>query len=100
MATFRPGAGAVCYEVTHDLVPEPFGFHIHEGKPGQNGPIVVDFFSDPAETVPPTGCVDVDRELAKRIMRNPGGFYFNLHTAPFTAAGARGRPHRCGRASR
>lgn len=90
-ATFRPGAGAVCYEVSHDLVPEPHGFHIHEGAPGENGDIVVDFFTDPTGTVPPTGCVDVDRDVAKRILRNPDGYYFNLHNAAFPNGAIRGQ---------
>jgi hypothetical protein len=90
-ARFQPGAGEVCYELSHDLVPEPFGFHIHEAPVGENGPIVVDFFTDPTGVVPPAGCVEVEREVATDILSNPEGYYFNVHNATFPNGAIRGQ---------
>jgi hypothetical protein len=90
-ATINPGQGVACYELEHDVEPDPFGFHIHVGEAGENGPIVVNFFTDPAGVVPDSGCVDIDRDLARDILRNPEGYYFNLHNAPFPAGAIRGQ---------
>lgn len=91
VATINPGQQTACYELTHDLDPLPFGFHIHVGEAGENGGIVVNFFTDPEGVVPASGCVDIDRDLAKDILRNPEGYYFNLHNDPFPAGAIRGQ---------
>lgn len=91
VATFQPGTGTVCYELTHNLVPQPFGFHIHAGEAGVNGAIVVDFFTDPTGVVPPTGCADVSRDVARQILSDPDGHYFNLHNALFPNGAIRGQ---------
>lgn len=90
-ATINPGRQVACYELSHDLDPQPFGFHIHVGEAGTNGPIVVGFFTDPQSVVPLSGCVDVDREIARDILRNPSGYYFNLHNAEFPGGAIRGQ---------
>lgn len=87
----NPGRRVACYELSYDLEPEPFAFHIHAGAAGENGPIVVDFFTDPDVVVPPQGCVDIGRELATEILRNPEGYYFNAHNTPFPAGAIRGQ---------
>ena len=63
--------------------------HIHEGGPGVNGGIVVDTGLTPAN---PITLVDgtltgqtfsnrpVGAALAQRIIDNPNGFYFNVHS--------------------
>lgn len=91
VATINLGRGVACYELTHDVEPAPFGFHIHVGEAGVNGPIVVNFFTDPAGVVPADGCVDIDRDLAQAILRNPEGYYFNLHNAEFPGGAIRGQ---------
>jgi hypothetical protein len=91
VTTLNPGQGVACYELEHDLDPAPHAFHIHVGEAGENGPIVVDFFTEPGEVVPPSGCVDVERGLARDILRNPEGYYFNAHNEPFPAGAIRGQ---------
>jgi hypothetical protein len=90
-ATINPGRQVACYELSHNLDPQPFMFHIHVGEAGTNGPIVVNFFTDPQGVVPSSGCVDVDRETAQNILRNPAGYYFNLHNAVFPGGAIRGQ---------
>jgi hypothetical protein len=90
-ATINLGRQVACYELSHDLDPAPFMFHIHVGEAGANGPIVVDFFTDMDGIVPSSGCVDVDRETARDILTNPEGYYFNVHNASFPAGAIRGQ---------
>ncbi len=92
VTTINLGTGVACYELTHDLTPEPTMFHIHVGEAGTNGPVVVDFFTDhPDGVVPPSGCVDVDRDVALDILRNPEGYYFNVHNVEFPPGAIRGQ---------
>lgn len=89
--SFDAEQGQVCYEVTHDVEPPPFGWHIHVGEAGVNGDIVVNFFTDPQGVVPLEGCADVDSALANEILADPSGFYVNLHNEPFPDGAIRGQ---------
>jgi len=63
--------------------------HIHSGAAGASGPPVVPLpISQAAPIVSPTGSVmltisnvPVTADAANAILANPGGFYFNLHSA-------------------
>ncbi len=63
--------------------------HIHSGAAGTSGPPVVPLpISLAAPIVTPTGSVmltisgvAVSADAANAILANPGGFYFNLHSA-------------------
>jgi hypothetical protein len=75
------------------------GFHIHRGRAGVNGPIVVDFgVADTAaqagatrlsRSVVLSSSMDVDTALA--IARNPGEYYLNLHTTENPSGEVRGQ---------
>jgi len=77
----RPGQGTVCFRFTG--LPAGFTFaaaHIHRGS--NTGPIVVPFTSTGATS----GCVvagspETARALVREILRNPSGFWVNLHIA-------------------
>jgi hypothetical protein len=92
VATINPGRQIACYQLEHDLTETPFMFHIHDADAGVNGPIVVNFFTGtPGDAVPLAGCVAIDRALAKDILANPEGYYFNLHNVPFPGGAVRGQ---------
>ncbi len=65
--------------------------HIHHGAKGAAGPVVAPLFTSP--TRKPKGCVSADKALIKKILRKPGGYYVNVHTAKFPAGAARGQLH-------
>jgi hypothetical protein len=63
--------------------------HVHEAPAGVNGPIRIDSLISPAAPLPPvSGFVTFSRsnltapaDVVQRILANPAGFYFNVHTA-------------------
>jgi len=84
--------GKVCSDITHQGIDAPFAGHIHEGGPTTDGPIVVPLFENPAgATSPVDECVKAKRSLVKRIAKNPGDFYVNLHNSAFAAGAIRGQ---------
>ena len=89
--TVNPGQGEVCYELSvEDITLPAIGAHIHAGDAGENGPVVVPLTPPDASGVS-SGCEDVSRELALEIIRNPEGYYVNVHTTDFESGAIRGQ---------
>ena len=114
----RPGAGdldasgtamfqivdekTICYGFTVDNTDAPTVVHIHKGVAGQNGAPVIAFANVPKDAQgqpagdPGTssGCktLTTPEELAAlKELRNPRGFYVNMHTAAFPNGAVRGQ---------
>ena len=85
------GGSHVCFQLIHREIAPPTAAHIHRGRPGEAGPIVVTFFEGRARS---TGCVGANRSVIRQIGRNPGGFYVNVHTPEFPAGAIRGQLER------
>jgi CHRD domain len=92
-ATIRlnPGQGKVCFALTAANITLPATLaHIHVGATGVAG--------DPVVTLVPTdatgasgGCVSAPRATVKAILKNPSGYYVNIHTSDFPAGAVRGQ---------
>jgi hypothetical protein len=82
--------GQACYEVSVQKVDRPVGMHIHDGEPGQSGPVVIPLTTPTASETTTTGCADADRTLLSRIAAQPGDFYVNVHTATYPQGAVRG----------
>ncbi len=87
--TVNPGQGVLCYELSVSGIAPATAAHIHEAPPGVAGPVVVTLEA-------PTdgssgGCIDVGRELAKDILKNPADYYVNVHNAPYPDGAIRGQ---------
>jgi hypothetical protein len=62
--------------------------HIHEGAAGVNGPVRVDSLISPANPVPVVnggavfsrGNLPGPADVVQRLLANPAGFYFNVHS--------------------
>jgi len=78
----------VCWSFTKlKSVGTPVAAHIHRGKKGVNGVIVVDFSTPKYKS---KGCVKAaSSALAKDLARNPKNYYANIHTAAFKAGAVR-----------
>jgi hypothetical protein len=82
-------AFTVCYQLSVAGTDTPIAAHIHEGGPGEAGPVVVPF--EAPATGLSKGCVDVDPALAAMIVNNPHGYYVNVHTGAYPPGAVRGQ---------
>lgn len=86
--------GRVCFDLRKFKLETPTAAHIHRGRKGKDGPIVVTFFKTPtgAGRGKITGCVDrVARTTIDRILADPAGYYANVHTETYPAGSVRGQ---------
>ncbi|MCA1708689.1 MAG: CHRD domain-containing protein [Actinobacteria bacterium] len=84
--------GKLCYGLTVKNIGNPLGAHIHRGRRGKNGRIVVRL--DPPSKGDPgasSGCVKVSERLARSIIENPDSFYWNVHTSEYPNGAIRGQ---------
>ena len=84
--------GRLCFGLTSKNIASTTGAHIHRGKRGENGPIVVHLTApSPADPGASSGCVNIAESLARQILRNPRKFYWNIHTSEKPAGAIRGQ---------
>jgi hypothetical protein len=102
-AFVRLSGGKACFVLRWSRITAPVAAHIHAGRAGVAGPVVVLFFQPGANAtgLPPTlnavaGCVEVDPDVAKAIAASPRDYYVNIHTADFGDGAIRGQLHRSG----
>jgi hypothetical protein len=77
----------VCWEFKYSGIGKPTAAHIHKGKPGTAGPVVVPFGS----AFKRSGCTTAPAAVANAIVKNPAGYYVNIHTAKFPGGAIRGQ---------
>jgi len=56
--------------------------HIHKGKKGENGDVVIELDAEAIDEGKAAE-VEVEPDLAKRIIDNPEGWYINTHSESF-----------------
>jgi hypothetical protein len=100
-AFVRLAGGKACFVLEWSNITAPTAAHIHSGRAGVAGPVVVLFFQPAvnAASLPDTldsvaGCVAVDPAVARKIAAHPGDYYVNIHTADFGDGAIRGQLHR------
>ena len=84
--------GQFCWGIAVANIDNPVAAHVHRGRRNENGPIVIPL--DPPSGGDPgasSGCEGISSSLARAIRRNPGRYYFNVHTARFPAGAIRGQ---------
>ena len=90
-----------CFVLEWSRISAPTAAHIHAGRPGVAGDVVVLFFQpglnavslpDSLDSV--AGCVGVDPAVAEKIAKQPRDYYVNIHTADFAPGAIRGQLHR------
>jgi hypothetical protein len=79
----------VCWEIHAAKVGTLMAAHIHKGKPGVAGPVVVPF----GATYKSKGCSTASTALAAAILKNPSAYYVNVHNAKYPGGALRGQLH-------
>lgn len=85
----NPGQGRICYTLKVMDIEQAAAAHIHEAPAGEAGPVVVGLEAPTDGSS--SGCVQVERDLALDIIRNPENYYVNVHNASFPGGALRGQ---------
>ncbi|TDD54942.1 CHRD domain-containing protein [Nonomuraea terrae] len=99
VAKFRIQGNRLYFLVQWKNVARPTAFHIHRGKAGVNGPVVIDLLAN-GKTRGNTSVGSVvvkDGGVLNGIKANPKNWYANLHTKQFADGAVRGQLVKGGR---
>ncbi len=77
-----------CFALSWNKIGPAILAHIHKGKQGVAGPVVVALF---AGTAAKAGCVPIASKLLKAIRKKPGNYYVNVHSMDFPNGAIRGQ---------
>ncbi|GGL13476.1 hypothetical protein Sme01_69800 [Sphaerisporangium melleum] len=98
VAKFRIQGNRLSYIVQWKRTGKPTAFHIHRGKAGVNGPVVIDLSKGKRRGNTLSGTVVVDDlSVLKGIKNNPKNWYSNFHSSQFPDGAVRGQLHKGGR---
>ncbi|MET8158307.1 CHRD domain-containing protein [Sphaerisporangium sp. NPDC005289] len=99
VAKFRIKGDRMYYLVQWKRTGRPTAFHIHRGKAGVNGPVVIDLLHDGTiRGNSAFGSVKVkDLSVLAGIKNNPRNWYANMHTKQFADGAVRGQLLKTGR---
>ena len=86
------GAGKVCAHATWMRIGTPVAAHIHKGRRGVSGAVIVDLTS--AVTGGAHCVTGVPTAAIHKIARHPKTYYFNIHSVRYQAGAIRGQLHR------
>jgi hypothetical protein len=82
----------VCYTLTAKRIAPATSAHIHEGRRGVAGPVVVTL--KPPTDGSSSGCVAISQALSKKLREHPGRYYVNVHNDPYPDGAIRGQLER------
>jgi hypothetical protein len=82
----------ICYGVVVNSVAKPTAAHIHRGRTGVNGPIVLPLRTPTAGNHGQSGgCVSGTSTLRSQLKSTPTQFYVNVHNTAFPNGAVRGQ---------
>lgn len=87
--TVNSGQKKVCYDLRVRNVDTATMAHIHVGSVGVAGPVAVSLQAPVGGRS--SGCVNVSRDLALKILKSPARYYVNVHNAAFPSGAIRGQ---------
>jgi len=85
---FKAAKGTTCWDFKGvTAIAAPNAAHIHKGKKGTSGPVVVAF----GAAYKASGCVKTPKATIEKIETNPNAYYVNIHNAKYPAGALRGQ---------
>lgn len=72
--------GELCYRLSWSAIATPNAAHIHKGRRGVAGPVVVPLFGGAAKH---SGCVKASKSLLAKIVKSPASYYVNVHNTRY-----------------
>ena len=77
----------VCWEIKVSGVQKIVAAHIHKGRPGVAGAVVVPF----GKVFKAKGCTTTTAAIAASIQKTPSAYYVNVHNAKYPGGALRGQ---------
>jgi CHRD domain len=86
----------VCYTLSARGIKPAMAAHIHKGRKGVAGPIVVPTDESSLHLPRPTssGCEAISKKLSMKLGHKPSHYYVNIHNKPYPDGAIRGQLHR------
>jgi hypothetical protein len=81
----------VCYTLKVSRIEPATAAHIHKGRRGEAGPIVVPL--KPPTDGSSSGCAEISRKLSRKLREHPTRYYVNVHNEKYPAGAVRGQLH-------
>jgi len=78
--------GELCYRLSWSGIGTPTASHIHKGRKGTAGPVLIPLFGGAPKH---SGCVKASKSLLAKIVKSPGSYYVNVHNARYPAGAIR-----------
>jgi hypothetical protein len=85
--------GKVCYEITTKRIDGASAAHIHAGRKGQNGDVLVPLFAGSGGSHLEGCAKNIAKGTIKGIARHPKRYYVNVHNTDFPNGAIRGQLH-------
>jgi hypothetical protein len=94
-AVVKLSGDRACFLLKWSGIGAPVASHIHVGRRGAAGPVVLPFFQGqlPDTLNAVAGCAPADPALVDAIVANPRDYYVNIHTGDFPGGAIRGQLH-------
>lgn len=87
------GDKGICYVIRPRKLETPQAAHIHTGRKGKAGGILLDLFTKAKAPRDGriSGCARITAAQLEQLVARPSGFYVNLHTKKFPGGAVRGQ---------